>query len=77
VSDVAEAIRAVTEDSSKVKSLVDQVNLGSQEQVRGIEQIGQAISQMDQVTQTTAAQAEEGAAAAQNSITYPRRSIRR
>jgi methyl-accepting chemotaxis protein/methyl-accepting chemotaxis protein-1 (serine sensor receptor) len=41
------------------------VNLGSQEQARGIEQISKAIAQMDQVTQGTAASAEEGASASQ------------
>jgi methyl-accepting chemotaxis protein/methyl-accepting chemotaxis protein-1 (serine sensor receptor) len=48
-----------------VKTLVDEVNLGSQEQARGIEQIGKAIAQMEQVTQKTAANAEESAAAAE------------
>ena len=65
VDEVADAIRAITEESAKVKTLVDEVNLGSQEQARGIEQIGKAITQMEQVTQTTAASAEESAAAAE------------
>jgi methyl-accepting chemotaxis protein len=65
VDQVAVAIRAITEESSKVKTLVDEVNLGSQEQARGIEQIGKAITQMEQVTQKTAANAEESAAAAE------------
>ncbi|MGD0580013.1 MAG: methyl-accepting chemotaxis protein, partial [Bryobacteraceae bacterium] len=61
VDQVATAIRAITEESGKVKTLVDEVNLGSQEQARGIEQIGKAITQMEQVTQKTAANAEESA----------------
>lgn len=65
VTQVASAIRAVTEDSAKVKVMVDEISLGSEEQSRGIDQIGRAISQMEQVTQTTAASAEEGAAAAE------------
>jgi len=65
VDQVAAAIRAVTEDVAQVKTLVDQINLGSQEQARGIEQIGRAITQMEQVTQTAAASAEENAAAAE------------
>ncbi len=48
---MAVAIRAITEEAGKVKTLVDEVNLGSQEQARGIEQIGKAIAQMEQVTQ--------------------------
>ena len=65
VDQVAAAIRAITAESSKVKILVDEVNVGSQEQARGIEQIAKAITQMEHVTQTTAANAEEGAAAAE------------
>jgi methyl-accepting chemotaxis protein len=65
VDQVAVAIRAVTEEAGKVKTLVDEVSLGSQEQARGIEQIGKAISQMEQVTQKSAANAEECASAAE------------
>jgi methyl-accepting chemotaxis protein/methyl-accepting chemotaxis protein-1 (serine sensor receptor) len=65
VDQVALAIRAVTEDSAKVKVMVDEVSLGSEEQSRGIDQIGRAITQMEQVTQTNAASAEESAAAAE------------
>ena len=65
VDQVASAIRAISEESAKVKTLVDEVNLGSQEQARGIEQIGKAIAQMEQVTQKTAANAEESASAAE------------
>ena len=65
VDQVATAIRAITEEAGKVKTLVDEVNLGSQEQARGIEQIGKAITQMEQVTQKTAANAEESASAAE------------
>jgi methyl-accepting chemotaxis protein/methyl-accepting chemotaxis protein-1 (serine sensor receptor) len=65
VDEVARAIRTVTEEAGKIKVLVDEISVGSQEQTRGIEQIGSAITQMDQVTQTAAASAEEGASAAE------------
>jgi methyl-accepting chemotaxis protein len=65
VDQVAGAIRVITEESSKVKTLVDEVNFGSQEQAKGIEQIGRAISQMENVTQKSAAGAEECASAAE------------
>jgi methyl-accepting chemotaxis protein/methyl-accepting chemotaxis protein-1 (serine sensor receptor) len=65
VDQVAVAIRAITEESAKVKTLVDEVSLGSQEQTRGIEQISKALTQMEQVTQQSAANAEESAAAAE------------
>jgi methyl-accepting chemotaxis protein len=62
---VTDVIHAITESSTKVKTLVDEVNLGSQEQARGIEQISKAVAQMDRVTQTTAASAEESASASE------------
>ncbi len=64
VDEVAMAIGAVTGEAAKVKTLVDEVNQGSLEQARGLEQIGKAIAQMQQVTQQTAANAEESASAA-------------
>jgi methyl-accepting chemotaxis protein len=65
VDQVASAIRMITEEFGKVKDLVDEVNQGSQEQTRGIEEVAKAILQMQTVTQSTAAGAEESAAAAQ------------
>jgi hypothetical protein len=62
---VAAAIRYITGEAAKVKALVDDVNLGNQEQTVAIEQIGRAIAQMERVTQTGAASAEESAAAAE------------
>jgi methyl-accepting chemotaxis protein len=65
VDEVAIAIRAITQESAKVKTLVEEVSLGSQEQTRGIEQVAKALTQMEQVTQQSAANAEESAAAAE------------
>jgi methyl-accepting chemotaxis protein/methyl-accepting chemotaxis protein-1 (serine sensor receptor) len=65
VDQVAGFLRIVTGESNKVKTLVDEVNLGRQEQVRGIEQIAKAIVQMERLTQGAAANAEESAAAAE------------
>jgi methyl-accepting chemotaxis protein len=62
---VAEVIRSITESAVKVKVLVDEVRLGSEEQAKGIEGISRAIAQMAQVTQGTAANAQETAAASQ------------
>jgi len=58
----AEAIQQVVTHSSQVKVLVDEVHVGSQEQARGIDQVARAVTQMQQVTQKTASNAEEGAA---------------
>jgi methyl-accepting chemotaxis protein/methyl-accepting chemotaxis protein-1 (serine sensor receptor) len=65
VDQVAVAIREITAQSAQIKTLVDEINLGSIEQSRGIDQISRSIGQMEQVTQSSAANAEETAAAAE------------
>ena len=65
VDEVATAIHAIIEEAAKIKTLSDEVNLGSREQARGLEQIAKAITQMEQVTQKSAANAEESASAAE------------
>jgi methyl-accepting chemotaxis protein len=62
---VAEVISAITESSTQVRGLVEEVNSGSQEQTREIESISRSIAEMDRVTQSNAASAEESAAASQ------------
>ena len=65
VDHVASSIRTIIEESVKIKTLVDEVTVGSQQQTHGIEQIAKALTQMEQVTQQSAANAEESAAAAE------------
>jgi len=65
VDRVAQSIRSLTAESQQMKILIDEINLGSQEQAKGIDQISGSISQMETVTQTTAANSEESAAAAE------------
>jgi methyl-accepting chemotaxis protein len=65
VDQVAVAIRSITAESSKIKVLVDEINQGSVEQSRGMDQISRSISQMESATQGSAASAEQGAAAAE------------
>jgi methyl-accepting chemotaxis protein/methyl-accepting chemotaxis protein-1 (serine sensor receptor) len=63
VDHVAAAIRSIAKDSNKIQVLVDEVNVASQEQSRGIEHVARAVTQMESVTQRTAASAEESASA--------------
>lgn len=65
VDEVAVSIGAIVAESAKVKTLVEEVNLGSTQQAQGVEQTARVLAQMDAVTQRTAASAEEGAAAAE------------
>ena len=50
----------------RVTDIVAEISAASEEQLRGIEQVGRAVTQMDQVVQQNAALVEESAAAAEN-----------
>jgi methyl-accepting chemotaxis protein/methyl-accepting chemotaxis protein-1 (serine sensor receptor) len=62
---VATAVQRITDEFEKIKVLVDEVGCGSKEQMDGIGHVRRALSAMEQVSQSAAASAEEGAAAAQ------------
>jgi methyl-accepting chemotaxis protein/methyl-accepting chemotaxis protein-1 (serine sensor receptor) len=64
VDSVALSMAAIAEQAAEVKVLVEEVSAGSQEQTLGLGQIAKAIAQMEQVTQNSAASAEQGASAA-------------
>jgi len=63
--ETADALRAITESSQKVDSLVAEIAAASNEQAQGIEQVTTAVTQMDSVTQQNAANAEESASASE------------
>jgi methyl-accepting chemotaxis protein/methyl-accepting chemotaxis protein-1 (serine sensor receptor) len=65
VAQAAESFATITERVTAVKQLVDSVSVASGQQAHGIEQVLQGIRQMEKVTQTTAATAEESAAASE------------
>jgi methyl-accepting chemotaxis protein/methyl-accepting chemotaxis protein-1 (serine sensor receptor) len=62
---VAQEIDKMSGLLSTMVELVEEVKVGSQEQVRGVMEIGKAIIQLEQGTQRGAANAEESAAAAE------------
>ena len=62
VRDVARVISSITGSVSQLETLVGDVREASRQQSEGIAQVSQAIVQMEKVTQTTAATAEETAA---------------
>jgi methyl-accepting chemotaxis protein/methyl-accepting chemotaxis protein-1 (serine sensor receptor) len=66
LNEVSAQIHAVTSESVKVKELVEQITIASDEQTRGIGQIARAIAHMEKVTQASAGSSEESAAAAQD-----------
>ena len=63
--EVAEALTEIADGSRKVNDLVGEIAAASNEQSQGIEQINTAVNQMDQVTQSNAASAEESASASE------------
>jgi methyl-accepting chemotaxis protein len=65
VAQAADSFAAITQRVTEVKRLVDSVSVASGQQAHGIEQVLQTIRQMEKVTQTTAATAEESAAASE------------
>jgi len=62
---VATSLEEIATRSRQVDELVAEVATASREQNQGIGQVTQAVSQMDQVTQRNAANAEESASAAE------------
>jgi len=60
---VKEAIAAITLSSAKIKTLVNQVSGGSQEQANGFAQVSSAIARMERIARETAAGAERSASA--------------
>jgi methyl-accepting chemotaxis protein/methyl-accepting chemotaxis protein-1 (serine sensor receptor) len=62
---VSNAVRDAASESGHVKNYVEQIRAATSEQSSGIDQIARAVAQMEQVTQTTAATAEESAAASE------------
>ena len=64
VAEAGETMERIVTQVQRVNDLVSEISAASGEQTRGIEQIGLAVSQLDQVTQQNAALVEESAAAA-------------
>jgi methyl-accepting chemotaxis protein len=65
VSNTNDAFAQVTESASKVGELVAEIAAASDEQARGIEQITTAVSDMDNVTQQNAANAQESSSSSE------------
>jgi methyl-accepting chemotaxis protein len=64
--DAGRAIEAIVEQVKRVNDLVGEISAASLEQTSGIGQVGDAVTQLDQVTQQNAALVEESAAAAES-----------
>ena len=63
--EVAKVLEDITLASTKVNGLIGEIAAASKEQAQGIDQVNTSIAQMDHVTQSNAASAEESAAASE------------
>ena len=63
--EVGKSLEEITDAAQKVSDLVAEIDSACQEQTQGLGQINISMSQMDKVTQNTAATAEESAGSAQ------------
>lgn len=61
----AQALQAIVKDVAQVANLLQGISNASQEQAQGVEQVNTAVAQMDRVTQSNAAGAEQSASAAE------------
>jgi|SRR5471032_189960 len=64
VDDAGVAMQAIVESIKNVTDIMGEISTANLEQTSGIEQISQAVTQMDDVTQQNATMVEEAAAAA-------------
>ncbi len=64
-SEVGKTLAEITSSNEKVNALISEIAAASAEQAQGIGQVNTAVTQMDKVTQSNAAAAEESASASE------------
>jgi methyl-accepting chemotaxis protein len=72
VDESGKALEDIVASVKKVTDIVSEIAAASAEQSSGIEQVGKAVNQMDEVTQQNAALVEEAAAASQSIVEQAR-----
>lgn len=60
-----EVLKEIVTNSQKVTNLIGEITSSSREQADGVEQINKAVAEMDKITQSNAANAEQTAAASE------------
>ncbi|HET7315603.1 methyl-accepting chemotaxis protein [Salinisphaera sp.] len=66
VDQASNSMSTLSEHVEQTRTLMSEISTASTEQSRGIEQVNQAVTQMDEVTQQNAALVEEASAASQS-----------
>jgi len=64
-SETTKALKEVTVSVQKISELISEITAASKEQSQGIDQVATTVAQMNQVTQASAANAEESASASE------------
>jgi methyl-accepting chemotaxis protein len=73
VTQTNEEFSEVAQSASKVSELISDISAGSNEQAEGIDQVNKAVTEMDQVVQQNAANAEENASASEEMTAQTKR----
>lgn len=63
--EAGKALTEIVSNSEKVANLISEISAASSEQAQGVDQVNTAVAQMDKVTQSNAANAEESASASE------------
>ena len=64
VREAGRTIDEIVSNADRVNQLLDEIAVGAREQASGVHQIGQAVSELDRMTQQNAAMVEQTVAAA-------------
>lgn len=65
VAEVSSAITLLAEQSTKLRTLIDEVQAGNREQLKAVERVGSSLEQIEHVSQSAAAGAEQGSASSE------------
>ena len=63
--EVGQLLTSIADGVEKVSLVIGEVNMASQEQAQGIDQVNRAVAQLDSVTQANASSSEESASASE------------
>ncbi len=69
VAGAGQTMQEIVASVARVREIIGTITTGSEEQLTGIEQVGQAVASMDTAVQANAALVEQSAAAAENMAT--------
>ena len=75
VSDAGQTMTEVVNQVKRVNDLITEITAASKEQTIGISQVGQAVAQLDEMTQQNAAMVEQSSAAANSMSDQARRVV--